>query len=147
MVKGASTPGTGAGWDVERQDLDQYLTRGWVDAARRDRTSLDYSIGGSETLEYAIDDYAIAQVAAAECPARPARTVHAHGREHRRGREARHVLLGVEHQPQATVRLGRQRTRARHPLGVRLRRRAVAHAGCGAAHRHAAVRAHTQRRT
>ena len=63
MVKGASTPGTGPGWDVERQDLDQYLTRGWIDAARRDRTSLDYSIGGSETLEYAIDDYTIAEVA------------------------------------------------------------------------------------
>jgi predicted alpha-1,2-mannosidase len=63
MVKGASARGTGPGWDVERQDLDQYLARGWVDAARRDRTSLDYSIGGSETLEYAIDDYAIAQLA------------------------------------------------------------------------------------
>ena len=27
MVTGATTPGTGPGWDVERQDLDQYLAR------------------------------------------------------------------------------------------------------------------------
>ncbi len=65
MVKGATTVGTGAGWDVERQDLDEYLEQGWVEAGRRDRTSLDYSIGGSETLEYAVDDYAIAQLAGA----------------------------------------------------------------------------------
>jgi predicted alpha-1,2-mannosidase len=63
MVKGATTKGTGPGWDVERQDLDEYLRQGWVEADRRDRTSLDYTIGGSETLEYAIDDYAIARLA------------------------------------------------------------------------------------
>jgi len=65
MVKGADTAGTGLGWDVARQDLDEYLTRGWVQADRRDRTSFDYTIGGSETLEYAIDDDAIAQLARA----------------------------------------------------------------------------------
>ena len=64
MVKGATTAGTGLGWDVERQDLDQYLAQGWIQADRRDRTSFDYTIGGSETLEYAIDDSAIAQLAA-----------------------------------------------------------------------------------
>ena len=65
MVKGADTVGTQAGWDVERQDNDQYLTRGWIQVDRRDKTSLDYTVGGSETLEYAIDDNAIAQLAAA----------------------------------------------------------------------------------
>jgi predicted alpha-1,2-mannosidase len=63
MVKGATTPGTSPGWDVERQDLDEYLRQGWVEQDRRDKTSFDYTIGGSETLEYAIDDYAIATVA------------------------------------------------------------------------------------
>jgi predicted alpha-1,2-mannosidase len=63
MVKGATTVGTGFGWDVERQDLDEYLKQGWIEAGRRDRTSFDYTIGGSETLEYAIDDYAISRLA------------------------------------------------------------------------------------
>ena len=63
MVHGATAVGTGNGWDVERQDLDEYLTRGWMQSDRRDRTSLDYTIGGSETLEYAIDDNAIARFA------------------------------------------------------------------------------------
>jgi len=74
MVAGATTAGTGMGWDVERQDLDQYLRQGWVSADRRDRTSIDYTIGGSETLEYAIDDGAIAQFAAATGDQRTART-------------------------------------------------------------------------
>ena len=74
MVAGATTVGTGLGWDVERQDLDQYLSQGWVAADRRDRTSFDYTIGGSETLEYAIDDAAIAQFAAATDHPRTERT-------------------------------------------------------------------------
>ena len=74
MIAGATTVGTGMGWDVERQDLDQYLRQGWVSVDRRDRTSLDYTIGGSETLEYAIDDSAIAQFAAAIGDQRTART-------------------------------------------------------------------------
>ena len=65
MVKGATAVGSGPGWDVERQDLDEYLARGWIEAGRRDRTSVDYTIGGSETLEYSIDDYAISQLAGA----------------------------------------------------------------------------------
>ena len=65
MVKGADAVGTQLGWDVERQDNDQYLRQGWVQVDRRDKTSLDYTIGGSETLEYAIDDSAISQLAAA----------------------------------------------------------------------------------
>ena len=39
----------------------------WEIASRQspcDRTSLDYTVGGSETLEYAIDDYAISRLAA-----------------------------------------------------------------------------------
>ena len=63
MVKGATTVGTGFGWDVARQDLDEYLKQGWVQVDRRDKTSFDYTIGGSETLEYAIDDDAIARLA------------------------------------------------------------------------------------
>ncbi|MGO9876147.1 MAG: GH92 family glycosyl hydrolase [Acidimicrobiia bacterium] len=63
MVKGADTIGTGLGWNVERQDNDEYLARGWIQVDRLDKTSLDYTIGGSETLEYAIDDNAIAEFA------------------------------------------------------------------------------------
>ncbi len=74
MVKGATAVGTGLGWDVARQDLDQYLTKGWVQVDRRDKTSFDYTIGGSETLEYAIDDAAIAKFAAAAGDLRVAST-------------------------------------------------------------------------
>ncbi len=63
LVRNATTPGSGLGWDVARQDLDEYLRQGWIQVDRRDRTSFDYTIGGSETLEYAIDDAAIAQLA------------------------------------------------------------------------------------
>jgi predicted alpha-1,2-mannosidase len=76
MVHGATTVGTGLGWDVERQDLDEYLTRGWIEVDRRDRTSFDYTIGGSETLEYAIDDSAIATFASAIGAARTASSFH-----------------------------------------------------------------------
>ncbi len=66
MVKGATQDETGHGLEIERQYLDQYLTQHYVNAASLDLTSIDYSIGGSVTLEYAIDDFAIAQVAEAE---------------------------------------------------------------------------------
>ncbi|HEY3833874.1 MAG TPA: GH92 family glycosyl hydrolase [Acidimicrobiia bacterium] len=65
MLHGATDKGTGLGWDAERQDLDEYLEQGWIQVDRRDKTSFDYTIGGSETLEYAIDDSAIAQFATA----------------------------------------------------------------------------------
>jgi predicted alpha-1,2-mannosidase len=65
MVKSATTKGKDPGWDVARQDLKPYLEQGWIPADRRDRTSLDYTVGGSETLEYAIDDYAISRLATA----------------------------------------------------------------------------------
>jgi predicted alpha-1,2-mannosidase len=65
MVKGATDPSASNGTYPERQDLAEYLATGYVDAERRDRTSLDYTVGGSETLEYAIDDFAVAQMAQA----------------------------------------------------------------------------------
>jgi predicted alpha-1,2-mannosidase len=66
MVKGASQTETGHGLEIERQYLSQYLSQHYVNAGSLDLTSIDYSIGGSATLEYAIDDFAIAQVAAAQ---------------------------------------------------------------------------------
>ena len=60
--------------------------------------------------------------------------------------QARPLLHAPQHQPQAAVRLGRQRARARHPVGVRLRGRAVAHARRRAPHRHRALRADAERR-
>jgi predicted alpha-1,2-mannosidase len=91
MVAGATTAGTGLGWDVERQDLDQYLSQGWVAVDRRDRTSFDYTIGGSETLEYAIDDAAIAQLAVTTGDQRTARTFVA------RAGNWRHLLNSATH--------------------------------------------------
>ncbi len=65
MVKGATQTETGHGLEIERQYLDQYLSQHYVDAGSLDLTSIDYSIGGSVTLEYAIDDFSIARVASA----------------------------------------------------------------------------------
>jgi putative alpha-1,2-mannosidase len=64
MVKGATQNETGHGLQIERQYLDQYLAQHYVPAGSLDLYSIDYSIGGSVTLEYAIDDFSIAQVAA-----------------------------------------------------------------------------------
>ena len=66
MVKGATQNETDHGLEIERQYLSQYLSQHYVNAASLDLTSIDYSIGGSVTLEYAIDDFSIAQVASAE---------------------------------------------------------------------------------
>ena len=66
MVKGATQNENGHGLEIERQYLSQYLGQHYVNAGSLDLTSIDYSIGGSVTLEYAIDDFAIAQIAAAE---------------------------------------------------------------------------------
>ncbi len=66
MVKGADRAETGHGLLIERQYLDQYLSQHYVNAASPDITSIDYTIGGSATLEYAIDDFAIGQLAEAE---------------------------------------------------------------------------------
>ena len=65
MLKGATETETGHGLEIERQYLSQYLSQHYVNAASLDLTSIDYSLGGSATLEYALDDFAIAQLAAA----------------------------------------------------------------------------------
>ena len=66
MVKGATQNETGHGLEIERQYLSQYLSQHYVNAGSLDLTSIDYSIGGSVTLEYALDDFAIAQIATAQ---------------------------------------------------------------------------------
>jgi predicted alpha-1,2-mannosidase len=66
MVKGATQTETDHGLEIERQYLSQYLSQHYVNAGSLDLTSIDYSIGGSATLEYAIDDFSIAQIASAE---------------------------------------------------------------------------------
>ena len=66
MVKGATQNETNHGLQIERQYLGQYLSQHYVNAGSLDLTSIDYSIGGSVTLEYALDDFAIARVASAE---------------------------------------------------------------------------------
>jgi predicted alpha-1,2-mannosidase len=66
MVKGATQSESNHGLEIERQYLSQYLTQHYVNAGSLDLTSIDYSIGGSATLEYAIDDFSVAQIAAAQ---------------------------------------------------------------------------------
>ena len=77
MVKGATENETGHGLEIERQYLSQYLSQHYVNAGSLDLTSIDYSIGGSVTLEYAIDDFAIAQVASAQHDSSVAATMRA----------------------------------------------------------------------
>ena len=66
MVKGATQEESNHGLQIERQYLSEYLTQRYVNAGSLDLTSIDYSIGGSATLEYALDDFSIAQLATAE---------------------------------------------------------------------------------
>ncbi len=66
MVKGATRTESNHGLEIERQYLSEYLTQHYVNAGSLDLTSINYSIGGSATLEYALDDFAIAQIASAE---------------------------------------------------------------------------------
>jgi predicted alpha-1,2-mannosidase len=65
MVRGATDPAVSNGGHLERQDLAQCLAKGYVQADSLDLTSLTYTVGASETLEYAIDDFAISQLAQA----------------------------------------------------------------------------------
>ena len=64
MVHGAgSLPVTpGQGWYQERNDVEEYLRLGYVDSHRQNSVS-HVPNGASETLEYAISDYAIAAFA------------------------------------------------------------------------------------
>ena len=66
MVKGATQNETGHGFEIERQYLSQYLGQHYVDAGELDLSSIDYSLGASATLEYAVDDFSIAQMARVE---------------------------------------------------------------------------------
>ncbi|HUA94233.1 MAG TPA: GH92 family glycosyl hydrolase [Acidimicrobiales bacterium] len=63
MIRGATDPSATNGTYPERQDLSEYEAKGYVDADVHDVTSLNYTVGGSMTLEYAIDDFAVAQMA------------------------------------------------------------------------------------
>jgi predicted alpha-1,2-mannosidase len=63
MVKGATQDESGHGLEVERQYLDQYVAQHYVDAGSLDLTSINYSLGGSVTLEYALDDFSIGELA------------------------------------------------------------------------------------
>ena len=65
MVRGSTDPNVTNDGHPERQDLAQYLAKGYVQADTLDLTSLTYTVGASETLEYAIDDFSIAQLAQA----------------------------------------------------------------------------------
>lgn len=64
MVKGATQSEPLHGLETERQSLDQYLAQHYVDGGALDIDSIDYSMGASATLEYAIDDFSIARLAA-----------------------------------------------------------------------------------
>jgi predicted alpha-1,2-mannosidase len=65
MLKGASDPTAASTLYPERQDLAEYEARGWVHRGSYDLTSFPYTVGGSETLEYAIDDFSVSRLAAA----------------------------------------------------------------------------------
>lgn len=66
MIKGATdtTSPPGQGWYVERPDLSEYLKHGYVTNVHTNSVS-PVPNGASETLEYALDDFAIAQFARA----------------------------------------------------------------------------------
>jgi predicted alpha-1,2-mannosidase len=61
MVHGATVPANGL--IIERENLQQYVSQGWVPQLTYDLTSFPYTDGGSETLEYSVDDFAISQLA------------------------------------------------------------------------------------
>jgi predicted alpha-1,2-mannosidase len=65
MVKGATETESPHGLEIERQYLNQYLAQHYVDASALDLDSITYSAGASMTLEYALDDFSIAQLARA----------------------------------------------------------------------------------
>jgi predicted alpha-1,2-mannosidase len=65
MIKGATQNETGHGFEIERQYLSEYVSQHYVNANSLDLSSINYSDGGSVTLEYALDDFAIAQFAKA----------------------------------------------------------------------------------
>lgn len=66
MLKGATDANSppGQGWYLERPDLDEYLRQGYVTNGHTNSVSNEPN-GASETLEYALDDFAIARFALA----------------------------------------------------------------------------------
>ncbi|MFE2378656.1 GH92 family glycosyl hydrolase [Streptomyces sp. NPDC059398] len=73
LVKGATTVDSTPGAYQERPGIADYVRRGYApnnDAARGDHQR----VGGSETLEWAIDDFSIAQLATAAGDRKTART-------------------------------------------------------------------------
>jgi predicted alpha-1,2-mannosidase len=66
MIKGATdtTSPPGQGWYLERPDLGEYLRQGYVTNGHTNSVSNEPN-GASETLEYALDDFAIAEFARA----------------------------------------------------------------------------------
>jgi predicted alpha-1,2-mannosidase len=64
MLKGATQVGTGPHFIPERQNLSQFNRSGYVPQDALEAPGV--TVGGSETLEYAIDDFAIAQLARAQ---------------------------------------------------------------------------------
>jgi predicted alpha-1,2-mannosidase len=66
MIKGANdtTSAPGQGWYLERPDLGEYLSQGYVTNGHTNSVSNEPN-GASETLEYALDDFAIARFALA----------------------------------------------------------------------------------
>lgn len=65
MVNGASNTGgvPGQGWYIERPNLAEYLRLGYVPDHYHTNSFWPVHNGASETLEYAIDDFSIAQLA------------------------------------------------------------------------------------
>ncbi len=63
MVHGATVQE--GGLIEERQNLAEYQATGWVPGLTYDVSSYPYTDGGSETLEYSLDDFAISQLALA----------------------------------------------------------------------------------
>ena len=63
MIHGATVQEKGL--VQERQNLNEYEAEGWVPELSYDITSYPYTDGGSETLEYSIDDFSISRLALA----------------------------------------------------------------------------------
>ena len=73
MVKGATDPTCHRRTIPSARTWPSTWPRGTSTAGTFDLTSLPYTVGGSETLEYAIDDFAISQLAQAAGDAADAR--------------------------------------------------------------------------
>jgi predicted alpha-1,2-mannosidase len=63
MIHGATVQENGL--VEERENLTEYESQGWVPELTYDVTSYPYTDGGSETLEYSLDDFSISQLARA----------------------------------------------------------------------------------